>query len=132
MLEVGEKSTLEVAARCYWNNTALHVTAGQHYQFVALGTWTDLLIRRDAKGYSTPWWSLPQWIAQRFCRLPKENWFVLVGAVRAAEGNRCFAVGTRREVRMPATGQLAFFANDVPGFYWNNFGAIRLEITRLS
>jgi len=31
MLEVGEKSTLEVPACCYWNNTALHVTAGQHY-----------------------------------------------------------------------------------------------------
>ena len=33
---------------------------------------------------------------------------------------------------MPATGQLAFFANDVPGFYWNNLGSIRLEITRFS
>ncbi len=33
---------------------------------------------------------------------------------------------------MPASGQLEFFANDVPGFYWNNFGSIQLEITRLS
>ena len=33
---------------------------------------------------------------------------------------------------MPATGELEFFANDVPGFYWNNLGSILLEVTRLS
>lgn len=132
MLKVAERITVDVVARCYWNNTALHVTAGQRYQFVAVGAWTDLLVRCGADGYPTPWWSLPQWIAQGFRRLPKENWFVLAGAVRAEENNRYFVVGTGREIRMPATGQLAFFANDVPGFYWNNFGAIRLEIARLS
>jgi hypothetical protein len=132
MLKVGEKTTIKVVARCYWNNTALHVTGGQHYEFVAPGTWTDLLVQRDADGYPTPWWSPLQRIAQGFRRLPKENWFVLVGAVRAEEDNRYFVVGSGRDVRMPATGQLAFFANDVRGFYWNNFGAIRLEIVRLS
>jgi hypothetical protein len=132
MLKVGEKTTIEIAARCYWNNTALHVTAGQHYQFVAAGTWTDLLVRRDADGYPTPWWSPLQRITQGFRRLPKENWFVLAGAIRDGENNRYFVIGTSREVWMPTTGQLAFFANDVPGFYWNNFGAIQLEIGRLS
>lgn len=33
---------------------------------------------------------------------------------------------------MPASGQLAFFANDVPGFHWNNLGSMRPGITRLS
>jgi hypothetical protein len=33
---------------------------------------------------------------------------------------------------MLASGQLAFFANDVPGFHWNNLGSIRPGITRLS
>jgi hypothetical protein len=33
---------------------------------------------------------------------------------------------------MQASGQLAFFANDVPGFRWNNLGSIRPGITRLS
>jgi hypothetical protein len=95
MLKVGEKTTIKVVARCYWNNTALHVTGGQHYQFVAPGTWTDLLVQRDADGYPTPWWSPLQRIAQGFRRLPKENWFVLVGAVRAEEDNRYFVVGQR-------------------------------------
>ena len=33
---------------------------------------------------------------------------------------------------MPTRGQLAIFANDVPGFRWNNLGSIRPGITRLS
>jgi hypothetical protein len=132
MLKIGEKTTVDVVARRYWNNTGLHVTVGQRYQLVAVGTWCDLVIRCDADGYPTPWWYPPQRIAQGFRRLPEGNWFVLVGAVRVAEDCRYFVVGSSCEVRMPTTGQLAFFANDVPGFYWNNFGSIRLGIARLS
>jgi hypothetical protein len=36
--------TVSVVARRYWNNTGLHVTAGQHCRLVALGTWVDLCI----------------------------------------------------------------------------------------
>jgi hypothetical protein len=64
--------------------------------------------------------------------VPEGNWFVLAGAVRAGMDCQYFVVGGSRAVRMPTSGQLAFFANDVPGFYWNNFGSIRLDITRLS
>ncbi len=28
----------------------------------------------------------------------------------------------------PRAGRLTCFANDVPGFYWNNRGAIRLSV----
>ena len=132
MLKIGEKATVDVVARRYWNNTRLHVTVGQRYQLVAVGTWWDMVIRCDADGYPTPWWHLPLRIAQGLRRLPEENWFVLAGAVRAGEDCRYFAVGSSREVVMATTGQLSFFANDVPGFYWNNFGSVRLEIARLS
>ena len=57
---------------------------------------------------------------------------MLAGAVRAPGDCQYFVAGSSREVRMRASGQLAFFANDVPGFYWNNLGSIRLEITRLA
>jgi hypothetical protein len=115
-----------------WNNTGLHVTVGQRYQLVAVGTWWDTVIRSDADGYPTPWWYPPQRIAQRLRRLPSDDWFVLAGAIRTAEDCWHFAVGSSREVLMPTRGQLSFFANDVPGFYWNNFGSLRLEIARLS
>jgi hypothetical protein len=57
---------------------------------------------------------------------------VLVGAVRTPGDCQYFVASSSREARMPTSGQLAFFANDVPGFYWNNLGSIRLENTRLS
>ncbi len=137
-LKVGEKITVGVVARRYWNNTGLHVTAGQRYRLVALGTWVDLYIWCGADGYSTPWWlewgplgPLTRTIQERR-RLPEGDWFVLVGAIRAAGDCQYLVVGKSREVCMPTSGQLEFFANDLPGFYWNNLGSIRLEITRLS
>lgn len=138
LLEVGEKFTIDVIARRHWNSTGLHVTAGQRYQLAARGTWVDFYIPCGANGYQYPGWLLrgPLGLLTRFMqglrRLPEGHWFVLVGAVRAGEDCQYFAAGSSREVRMPASGQLAFFANDVPGFYWNNLGSIRLEITRLS
>ena len=137
-LEVGEKFTIDVIARRYWNNTGLCVIAGQRYQFAARGTWVDFYIPCDADGYATPGWlswgplARPTRIVQGLRRVPEGNWFVLVGAVRAAKDWEYFVAGSSREVRMPTSGQLAFFANDVPGFYWNNLGSVRLEITRLS
>ena len=137
-LEVGEKITVDVAARRYWNNTGLHVTAGQRYRLAAHGTWVDFYLPCDTDGYPTPGWlkwgplDLPARIVQRLRRVPEGNWFVLVGAVRVGRACQYFVTGSGREVSMPTSGQLAFFANDVPGFYWNNLGSIQLEITRLS
>jgi hypothetical protein len=137
-LEAGEKFTIDVIARRYWNNTGLHVTAGQRYRLAARGTWVDFYIPCGADGYQAPGWllrghlGLPTRFMQGLRRVPGGSWFVLVGAVRAAADCQYFVAGSSREVRMPASGQLAFFANDVPGFYWNNLGSTRLEITRLS
>ena len=137
-LEVGEKFAIDVIARRYWNDTGLQVTAGQRYQLAARGTWVDFYIPCGADGYQAPGWllrgplGLPTRFTQALRRAPEGNWFVLVGAVRAAGDCQCFIAGSSREVRMPASGQLAFFANDVPGFYWNNFGSVRLEITRFA
>ena len=43
-LEAGEKITADVIARRHWNNTGLHVTAGQHYQLTGRGTWVDFYV----------------------------------------------------------------------------------------
>lgn len=137
-LEVGDKITVDIVARRYWNDTGLYVTAGQRYQLIARGTWIDFYIPCAADGYPTSGWLLHgplgrfTRMAQRLRRVPEGNWFVLVGAVRTAGQYQNFVCGSSREAHMPASGQLEFFANDVPGFYWNNFGSIQLEITRLS
>ncbi len=137
-LEAGDKITLNIAARRYWNDTGLHVTTGQRYQLTAHGTWIDFYIPCAADGYQAPRWLLRGPLGrltrtvQKLRREPEGNWFMLIGTVRAAGHRHNFACGRSREVQMPATGQLEFFANDVPGFYWNNWGSIQLEITRLS
>jgi len=137
-LQVGEKATVDIVARRYWNDTGLYVTTGQRYRLTARGTWTDFYIPCAADGYKAPGWLLQGPLGlltrtiQRLRRAPEGNWFVLAGAIRAAGHYQYFVSGSSREVHMPASGHLEFFANDVPGFYWNNFGSIRLEITRLS
>jgi len=137
-LEIGEKMTVDVVARRYWNDTGLRVTAGQRYRLTAHGTWIDFYLPCGADGYRAPRWlrsgplGLLVRIEEGLRRVPEGDWFVLAGAVRAGEECEYFISGSSREVSMPATGQLAFFANDVPGFYWNNLGSILVEITRLS
>lgn len=131
MLNVGDSRTTEVAARRFWNDTGIHVDVGQCYRFDAAGAWTDLFICCDANGYPTPWYSLLQRAGQSLRRLPQEDWFTLIGAVRSPEDCRYFKVGSEKEVRIPGTGQLSFFANDAPGFYWNNSGMLRVTCQRI-
>jgi hypothetical protein len=53
-------------------------------------------------------------------------WFALCGAIPAS-GAGPFLIGAGARLRLPA-GRLLCFANDVPGFYWNNFGAVILTV----
>ena len=53
-------------------------------------------------------------------------WFALCGAIPAS-GAGPFLIGAGARLRLPA-GRLLCFANDVPGFYWNNFGAVSLTV----
>ena len=110
-LEVGEKITVDIVARRYWNDTGLYVTAGQCYQFTARGTWIDFYIPCAADGYPTPGWLLQGPLGRltrmvlRLRRVPEGNWFVLVGAVRAAGHYQHFVCGSSREAHVPTSGQ---------------------------
>jgi hypothetical protein len=130
MLEIGQSITVPVAARKSSNDTGLQVAAGQHYQFQAAGTWVDIWLASDAGGYPTPRWSLGQRLAERFRRVPDAPWFALIGMVQDNTVSRAFVIGAASRITMPMSGRLACFANDVPGFYWNNRGALWLSIQR--
>jgi hypothetical protein len=45
-----------------------------------------------------------------------------------------FLIGSKRVYLVPENGggELFCFANDVPGFYWNNFGFVTLDAVTLS
>lgn len=62
--------------------------------------------------------------------MPDAPWFALIGMVRDGNRSQVFVIGAASQVVVPKGGRLACFANDVPGFYWNNRGVLRLTIRR--
>jgi len=129
-VDVGETMTVRIRARAYWNDTGAFVRIGEHYRLHAEGSWRDMFITSGPNGYETPWYSFGQGLATGLRRVPNARWFALVGAVRGAEESP-FVIGAETCAVMPSTGRLVCFANDIPGFYWNNCGAISLSIERL-
>jgi hypothetical protein len=130
-LAVGEKRQVEISARKLWNDTGIDVKEGERYRLRADGTWRDLLILSGPDGYDAPWYSLGQRLAGGRRRVPSARWFALIGAVSDGR-SKPFVIGSECLATMPASGSLRCFANDVRGFYWNNFGAVSLRIERLS
>jgi hypothetical protein len=128
---VGEQLVLRVRAHCPWNDTELEVKQGEEYSVTASGEWWDLIFRSDAGGYQPPSWSFLQTLLQGERRLPTQPWFVL-GAQLLHERGQSFPVGPSGNLRMSSNGRLILFANDVKGFYWNNFGSISVTIRRVA
>jgi hypothetical protein len=127
MLQVAESVTVAVQARKRWNDTGVHLIAGQEYEFKATGEWIDLIYHSDAEGYASPIWYMR--ISERWRRVPKENWFALIGALDF-DRTSFFKIGTSCIRVMERSGALTCFANDVSIMYWNNKGSIQLMVTR--
>ena len=126
---------LRIKARKPWNATGIEVAQGEQYTLQAKGKWIDLLIRRTARGYPTeeaP--AASRSFLSRFedsRRMPKENWFALVGTIGKDESS-AFVIGEELVDWQPSgSGELMCFANDVPGAYFNNFGSVTLTVTRI-
>lgn len=126
-VNVASATTAEIDAYEYWNRTGLIVTKGTRYSYKTEGEWNDASNRCDADGW-VPKWGEPWVRLLYFKRERGEPLFKLMGAV---DKNRPYIVlGTKGSFIAPASGELFCFANDVPGFYWNNSGKIKLEIVR--
>lgn len=118
-------TTVQVAARQPWVDTGVNVVAGETVSAQVTGEWSDFTIKTDADGYASPWNMKPlEWAR----RLPKARWFALVGCV-GRDLHHCQVMSTGNQTLiMPITGRLYLFANDAPGFYWNNTGALTVAI----
>lgn len=114
---------LRVSSRERLNDTRLDVVRGQTLRFSAIGLWTDWMISTDADGFENGLMAL----AAGSRRIPDAPWFHLCGAI-GSEDQAVFAIGRQATVVMPASGRLYLFANDAPGAYWNNRGAIQVTI----
>jgi hypothetical protein len=99
------------------------VRAGETWLLRASGWWVDWYVPCGPAGYRNP-------LAALFGiapRLPGHRFLCLVGEV----GDERFAIGAGCTHRFATSGVLRVFANDAPGFYWNNWGSIALEARRL-
>jgi len=117
------KLTLGVDAQRLWNDTGLHVTAGQRLRVVASGRWRDWTIETDADGFSRAHLKL----AEPLRRAPMARWFQLCGAVDRRL-DQVVVLGQDVAFTAPASGRLFLFANDVSWMHWNNAGRITVQI----
>lgn len=111
-----------------WNRTGILLEAGKTYLFHARGTWKDWYITCGPAGYART--SLK--FFERFRRVPEADWFSIIGAYDGDPATS-FDIGgilTRKNGShtAPRDGELWCFANDLPWMYWNNSGAIELQV----
>jgi hypothetical protein len=117
---------MDVDARLYWKDTELDVRAGDVLIVAASGQWTDLTYTCGPGGYPAPAYMR---LFDGLRRCPQARWFELVGCV-GKDLKNSFPIGERRTVTAPASGRLYLYANDVPGFYWNNRGSLSVSVTK--
>jgi hypothetical protein len=124
---------LRVSSRTPWVCTPIWVNVGSVLTFRAQGFWVDLVIPCDADGYRARW----LYALHEYPRIMDHNrYFRLMGRI-SANGQQphaddialTFTIGKERKAwESNATGRIFLFVNDRNGFYWNNWGAIRLRI----
>ena len=120
-------ATAEICAARSWNDTGIMLRPDVRYDLVAEGCWVDLISPSGPEGNARPTWTQRQ-LACRL-RAPDALYFTLMGALDRDPAT-IFAIGAGKPGWSPArAGQLTCFANDVPGFYWNNRGRVRLTVT---
>lgn len=123
-LEIDHSITISICSRKYWNETDIQIFNGDEYKFETTGFWKDLLKKCDADGYTNLYMNL----YNKWKRSGNNNWFALIGSINQTDD---FLIGTNTQKAFDKDGKLFCYANDVTGFYWNNFGQVSLKITRL-
>jgi hypothetical protein len=118
---------IPIMAGEYWNDTKIDMDTGERYMLTASGRWLDFFIPSSPDGYSSPLSSIKS--LNRLLRHPTGKLFSLIGCLdRRVEQQ--FIIGRGVTFDSEVSGRLYCFANDVPGFYWNNWGHIALTIKR--
>lgn len=123
-LTLNNTELIRVSSRKFWNDTEVEVFPEEEYEFIAVGNWTDLFSSTSANGYSNAIMKP----LENLKRAPLNNWFALMGTINKTFH---FLVGGYNKLKFDMAGKLSFYANDVPGFYWNNSNSISLFVTRL-
>ena len=126
-MNVGETKTAIVLAKPHWNLTGIQLVAGEQYAMSAEGKWVDWFIPHGPEGDPSDSFYMKAFEPLR--RMKNENWFELIGALNSDIAT-AFPIGAARNYAAQASGELTCFANDVEGFYFNNYGQVTLTVTR--
>ncbi|MEN3368526.1 MAG: hypothetical protein V7609_669 [Verrucomicrobiota bacterium] len=128
-LAPGAATFVVVLARSQWTSTGVYARPGETYRFQGLppDRWYDLIIVTNSCGY--PSQSSIQRRAEKCRRVASAPWFALCASVEPT--GTPFVLCGKSEVPIPARGEIGLFANDAPAAYWNNFGRLKVRITRL-
>ncbi|BBP70289.1 hypothetical protein PHLH6_22930 [Pseudomonas sp. Seg1] len=123
--------TVDIQANDPWCPTPVMLIAGERYFFRASGVWLDWRQIHDPNGAAVA--HLKPFERLLRCKAQDATWFTLIGSIDK-NPQSLFAIGDglRWPVGWVATtsGQLRCFANDVRPMYFNNHGAISLQIWR--
>lgn len=125
-LQAGDSLSVYIYARDRYSRHSLAVNAGEQYKITSAADqrWVDLFIPASPNGYGNV---LANWFGQR---VKGAKCFCLCAAYNY-DDNGAFAIGTDHTFIASVTGTLSFFANDVPGYDWNNWGKILVTIYRI-
>jgi hypothetical protein len=122
--------TLTIRADRSLNDTGLELEAGVSYaiQVSEVKGWRDAGIAANpSEGHDAGRLALFRFLK----RYRKANWFVLIGQIGKKKKRRFVMGGGLESFTAPRDGRLFVFANDAPGFYWNNHGTLKLTVVRL-
>jgi hypothetical protein len=116
----------KIHARACWNDTGIYLSAGVEYTFSATGEWADACIHCGPNGYESP--NFYMRAAEKWRRAPDQKWFALIGTIDH-NPPEFFLIGKSTKKKITRNGVLCCFANDVPFFYWNNSGLLKLTVS---
>jgi hypothetical protein len=127
-LTTNQTHTITVTAAEYPSgDPILSVNQGEIYSFLVEEgqRWTDFyFIGCGPKGFAYP-------LRRKQLHLPNVNYFCLCGWLKGNSENK-FAIGeSLSDYLIPESGELRFFANDLPTHYKNNRGSIGVKVTRV-
>ncbi len=126
-LAIGEILNIAVDSRELYSSEQLRVTIKEEYEFQCnhMQKWKDWFIKTHANGYLNPIAALIG------LRVKKTKCFRLCGCYNNNDAS-AFSIGMKGKTTVIVTGSLSFFANDVRGFYWNNYGTVDLTVKRIN